>query len=273
MKIALRIVISGLIVALIVVLCVFVFFKPNNALTAYNTLNDAFKETGAIGIMENKIDSSQSQLNTVLVHYDIVQQELNTLQLNYPKMRMYESEHDASDSLNKKVDALIKTVKKFNDEVDNYILTKQSGASGNSLVIIETKLNNQVLTQVNLLSELNVLVFNCLNDGFYKDRYSYSAVLKVVASIKSVNINNEDQTVMDANKEAYFNIINKSNSDPCEPTFEGSNKFLTNVWDLDIVRLIQNSESYIDGLTEEEQVKAEYVLSYIQSIEDMEGQV
>ena len=266
MKIALRIIISGLIVALIVVLCVFVFFKPNNALTAYNTLNAAFKEDGAIGTMQRLINESEQTdkpLNDVLPNYEIIEYELDTLRFNYAKMLLYSSDGDASESLNKKANELIEEVKDFTDEISNYKLTIEGGASDNAIAEIEAKLNLQILNQVNLLSDLNIIVFENLNEGYYKGCYTYKVAMRAIASIKSVGIDNADPSIKQANLTSYLQIYNESNNQQYPQTFEGAYEFLNNLWELDLVKLFTASQEYVDSLDETNKAKANYALDYI----------
>ena len=274
MKTALRLIISGLAIALVVLLCVFVFFKPNNAVEAYNTLTNGLSENGCITTMENTIEetvinkgNNPQDIPTLFPNYKIITSELGTLKSNYGKMLLYDNDKDASEALKNRANQYIEEVKTFNIDLDNYKRTVESGISqDNVLSAMERDLDNLMKRQCEILSELNILIFKCLNDGYYKGYYTYNVAIQTIASIYSDKINNEDPTISESMNSAYLALKAESNKASNYQDYEGANKFLTLCWSLDIVKIFTSGQVYIDTLSDTDKQNAQYVFDYISNI-------
>ncbi len=268
MKIMLRFVISGLVVALIVVLCVFVFFRPNNAVDAYNTLSKAFSESGEITTMQKTIQDTviekgqkSEQIVEIFPNYQIIENELNSLKQNYSKMLLYENEKDASETLKNKAKDYISLVEKFNVDLGNYKKAVESDASSSAINEIEAKLNTQMQDQISQISELNLLVFDCLEVGFYGSHYTYDVAFRAIASIYSTKV--ADETSL----KYYLALLDESKNHINSVEFEGGNKFLYYLWELDLKSLFKNSDVYLGLFNKDADLtnKAQYVLNYVET--------
>ena len=269
MKIALRFVISGLVVALIVVLCVFVFFRPNNAVDAYNTLSKGFSESGEIFTMQKTIQDTVAkkgqtpeQIVNIFPNYQIIENELNSLNQNYSKMLLYENQKEASETLKNKARDYINLVKKFNVDLTNYKKAVESDASSNAINEIEVKLNDQMKNQISQISELNLLVFDCLELGFYDSHYTYDVAFRAIASIYSTKVTGAESL------KHYLALLNESKNYTSSTEFDGSNKFLYYLWGLDLKSLFKNSDIYLGLLNKDPDLtsKAKYVLNYVETV-------
>lgn len=165
-KMVIRIVVAGLILALIVLILMVTVFKVSSSQRAYNSLNDAFSPSGTITSMTEELNDFQ-EFDAEYGDYIVVfKSELVTLQSCYTKLYFVGKIDDAQiDGISNQLDEMKKSL----EEATKLIKDVNEGKRVNTELNVETYVQSLKPKIVNALSK--VLAINCSLQEFLTTNY------------------------------------------------------------------------------------------------------
>lgn len=165
-KMVIRIVVAGLILALIVLILMVTVFKVSSSQRAYNSLNDAFSPSGTITSMTEELNDFQ-EFDAEYGDYIVVfKSELVTLQSCYTKLYFVGKIDDAQiDGISNQLDEMKKSL----EEATKLIKDVNEGKRVNTELNVETYVQSLKPKIVNALAK--VLAINCSLQEFLTTNY------------------------------------------------------------------------------------------------------
>lgn len=292
-KLILRLLVSGVIVAGIVVAVIFLFFQPAKLEDAYNRIHAGINTEGEItqlvdylnkDIIKDKINQSYGQDLVLFAG------ELDTLTDNYSKLQsIKDKESKLGDDLAESVTEYLNSVKVINQAL------KSIQDSANVSTVEQSVLQQMVdqskskfVKQIKLLNQVNELLIDVLLDIFYNNVYDLTIALDETSTILAGQyyaFSNEQADQKAATLSKYTTIVGITNTEievmldgsddqPVQPQ-DYSNSTTYFVYNLSKINLnkLLNANGYIESLGDEHKVIATNINAYINNIESYIAQV
>lgn len=304
-KLILRLLISGAIVAGIVVAVIFIFFQPAKLEDAYNNIHSGIKAEGEItqlvdylnkDIIKDKINQSYGKELVVFAG------ELDTLTDNYSKLQsVKDKESKLGDDLAESVGDYLEGVKEINKAL------KSIEDSANVSTVNQDVLQQMVdqskskfIKQNKLLNNVNDLLIDVLLDTYYNNVYDLSIALDETSTVlagqyyafdpaalkpeeiekiaeyteKRTSALSKYETIVGITDTEIEVMLDASDDQPGNPQdySNSTTYFVYNLNKIDLNKLL-NVADYINTLEDDAKVVAVNIDAYITNIESYIAQV
>jgi len=304
-KLILRLLVSGAIVAGIVVAVIFIFFQPAKLEDAYNNIHAGIKAEGEItqlvdylnkDIIKDKINQSYGKELVIFTG------ELDTLTDNYSKLQsVKDKESKLGDDLAESVGNYLEGVKEINKALKS--IEESANVSTVNQDVLQQMVDqskSKFIKQTKLLNKVNDLLIEVLIDTYYNNVYDLSIALDETSTIlagqyyafdpttlkseevekiaeytkKRTNALSKYETIVSITDVEIEVMLDASDDQPVNPQdySNSTTYFVYNINKIDLNKLL-NVADYINTLEDDTKVVAVNINAYITNIESYIAQV
>lgn len=261
-KVFLRLLVAGVILAVIVVVLLNTVFKADASIETHNEIAKSLTPNGQIVKLSTMLDDEEviSQFPDIVL---VVDSEIETLKHLYTKIMATEQNSDKkTDKMLKSLKSLENSLKKSNDKLTNIKTTKADGDLKKKMV---QDLQSHLTDSMVSLKNLNQSLIEYLIDYYYKN--SYDTVI-AISYLKTAVAQNIITASDDANRKLYKTLSNALISDEEIGKLsinKDFNTLLFNCKKVDLYKIITDS-NYISTLNAENTAKANQMRSCIATL-------
>ena len=261
-KVFLRLLVAGVILAVIIVVLLNTVFKADASIETHNEIAKSLTPNGQITKLSTMIDDEEviSQFPDIVLVFN---SEIETLKHLYTKIMATEQNSDKkTDKMLKSLKSLESSLKKSNEKLTNIRTTKADGDLKKRMV---QDLKSLLTESMVSLKNLNQYLIEYLIDYYYKNSYDTVIALSYLKTAVAQNIITLSD---DANRKLYKTVSNALLSEEEIARLSISqefNTFLFNCKKINLYKVITDS-NYISTLNAENTAKANQMRSCIATI-------
>lgn len=261
-KVFLRLLVAGVILAIIVVVLLNTVFKADASIETHNEIAKSLSTNGQITKLSEMLDDEEVKTqfpNIVLV----INNEIDTLADLYTKIIATEQNSDKkTDSMLKSLKALESSLEKSNKKLDNIKATQADGDLKKKMV---QDLGSHLKDSMISLKDLNQSLIEYLIDYYYKN--SYDTVI-ALSYIKIALAQNVITTTNEADVKKYKTVADTLNSTKTVAYLSANvdfNTMLFNCKKINLYKVVTDND-YISSLDTANAEKATQIKNCIDTI-------
>lgn len=269
-KIIARLIVSGVVGALVIVFCIEVLFAPPTYVDCFNLINTAYSSQGQITKFSSNTEDSQIQIAFVN-ELIFLNGEIENLEKNYKKLNIVSNVDSNADSLNAKIREMSNKLSLVNENIENYIeVTDVEGFPEETKATMAQQLSSNMKEVLTLLQQVN----ENLNDFLFVELYRSSAtsvytcnsvaniLTKLYLSLNVEDVDYADDLALVVERYNIFCYNDESTLNTISQTEEFVD-FCDLVEQFDLNNVICSDDTYRGTLSEADQISFDFMVSYI----------
>lgn len=268
-KIIARLIVSGIVGALVIVFCIEVLFAPPTYVDCFNLINTAYSSQGQITKFTSNTEDSQIQIAFVN-ELIFLNGEIENLESNYTKLNIVSNVDSSADLLNQKIKEMCNKLNTVNENIENYVeFTDVEGFPEETKATMALQLSNDMKDVLTLLQQVNENLNEFLFAELYRNNatavYTCNSVSNILTKLY-LSLSVEDASYADdvANVVERYNIFccDTSTLNTISQTEEFVD-FCELVEQFDLTDIICSDDTYRDTLSSADQISFDFMTSYI----------
>ncbi|MBQ8749937.1 MAG: hypothetical protein IJZ29_05685 [Clostridia bacterium] len=261
-KVLLRLLVAGIILALVVVILMNTVFKTESSLKTHDDIAKAISPNGQITKLYQMLEDDEVESQFPNIVY-IISSETETLKEFYPMIKVTKENSDKkTETMLKSLEALESNLKKANTKFENI---KNSQSTGDVKQRMVEDLEEVLIKSMDCLQDLNKALMEYLVQYYYGKSYDTNIALHYIKVAYAQNYFDDDSI---SNLQLYQDITVKckdANYILQLSKDKDFNTLLFNCKSVNIYKIITD-ENYITSLDEGKQAKANQIATCLQSV-------